>query len=731
MTTSSLAAASGAVRALAPSRAPRRLTLLGLAIVVTTTPAILLAPASLGIVLDDSQQLLAALLAVAALVLAAWRARGEARIVPLVLAGALVLVASGLAAWSSDPAARLTAGGPSIGLFAAAVVVFGSVLLWASLRGMPRERLLPAALQSLIVAAAATTLLTALWGWLVDPSRDDPGLKLALAAAIAIVAGPGATFLALIDRRVRPGLWGPFALIDGLTLGGLAWLGWQRLVTQGTAEAVAPMDPLLSVAALLIAWAGITWGRAPVASDRFLRFARIAADAFPIAAVAACTFLTLVAPDREAYGFVRAGAAVVVALTLARQVLLIRSERRTHLAEQSSETRRRALEDQLQQAQKMEAVGRLAGGVAHDFNNLLTAISGYGELLLDATGPADPRRADVEEILRAAERAADLTRQLLAFSRRQVLQAKVIDLNAAVVEAQSLLARVIGEDVAVRTTLAPGLPPVRVDPVQVTQVLLNLALNARDAMPGGGTLSIETGAAVLDEAYARGHPEVSPGPHVMLAVTDTGCGMDADTLSHAFEPFFTTKPVGQGTGLGLATVFGIVAQSGGTVWVYSEPGLGTTFKVYLPAVGVPVTTAPSRQITAAPRRAEAETILLAEDDAGVRALVERQLSRAGYRVLAADGPEAAEAAARSCPGPIHLLVSDVVMPGRSGPGLAESVRSARPEMRVLFMSGYPRDSIGHGGSIDEGVAFITKPFAGDALLRAVRDVLDGPSAPSG
>jgi two-component system cell cycle sensor histidine kinase/response regulator CckA len=387
-------------------------------------------------------------------------------------------------------------------------------------------------------------------------------------------------------------------------------------------------------------------------------------------------------------------------------------------------TARRQLEDQLRQAQKMEAVGQLAGGIAHDFNNLLTAILGSTQLLLHAMPPEDGRREDVEEIKNAGIRAAELTRQLLAFSRRQVLAPKVLDLNATVSNMDKMLRRLIGEHIELRAALAPDLGPVSADPSQLEQVLLNLAVNARDAMPRGGRLTIETGNVFLTEEYSERHHRVPPGHYVRLIVSDTGVGMDEATQKHLFEPFFTTKEVGKGTGLGLATVYGIVKQSGGYIWVYSEPGHGTTVKVYLPRVAGETEPLPAAAQSPELRRGT-ETVLLVEDALPVRALARKSLQSFGYTVLdAGDGPAALELSARHAGG-IDILVTDVVMPGMSGRELAERLAPTRPGMRVLYTSGYTDDAMVHQGVLHSGVAFLQKPFVPETLARKVRDVLDG------
>ena len=377
---------------------------------------------------------------------------------------------------------------------------------------------------------------------------------------------------------------------------------------------------------------------------------------------------------------------------------------------------------QLQQSQKMEAVGRLAGGVAHDFNNLLTAITGYSDLSLRRLKPEDPLHRNIEEIKRAAFRAADLTHQLLAFSRKQVLQPRVLDLRAVISEMEKMLRRLIGEDIELRYDLNASLGRVKADPGQLQQVLLNLAVNARDAMPGGGKLTIQAANTYLDKEYAGKHVAVVPGRYVMLAVSDNGCGMDEATRARIFEPFFTTKQQGKGTGLGLSTVYGIVKQSQGNIWVYSEVGQGTTFKIYLPRVDQEAE--PLRAAERVEALAEGtETILLVEDDALVRGIARTILCQAGYTVLDAADGESALRICRRHEGTIHLALTDVVMPGMSGRVVADRLKGLRPGLSVLFMSGYTQEAIVHHGVLNEGVNFLEKPFTPDALTRRVREVL--------
>ena len=387
-------------------------------------------------------------------------------------------------------------------------------------------------------------------------------------------------------------------------------------------------------------------------------------------------------------------------------------------------TERKELEEQLRQAQKMEAVGRLAGGVAHDFNNLLTIISGYSQLLMDSTPTDDSLVTCAEEIKKAADRAANLTRQLLAFSRRQVMLPRIMDLNAVVLEMEKMLRRLIGEDIELTTVLAPGLEKVMADSGQIEQVIANLVVNSRDALPRGGKITIETTNVDLDETYARRHASIKPGVYVMLAVTDNGAGMAEDVQRHIFEPFFTTKEQGKGTGLGLATVYGIVKQSGGYIWVYSEVGQGSCFKVYFPAVkDAPLKASPAAPAEE-PSAAGTETILVVEDEEGVRSFVTGALRSRGYNVLEAQHASEALAVAGRHKGPLHLLLTDVVMPHMSGRELAEYLLQVYSGLRVLYISGYTDDTIVHHGVLAPSTAFLQKPFSGEALARKVRQVLE-------
>jgi two-component system, cell cycle sensor histidine kinase and response regulator CckA len=388
-----------------------------------------------------------------------------------------------------------------------------------------------------------------------------------------------------------------------------------------------------------------------------------------------------------------------------------------------AELRRDSLEEQLRQSQKMDAGGRLAGGVAHDFNNLLSVILGYGEDILKQLEPASPFREDLEEICKASTRAADLTKQLLMFSHQQVLEPKVMDLNEVLSNLRRMLQRVLGERSELALLLDPSLGHIRADRSNIEQVCMNLAVNARDAMPLGGKLTIETNNAELDEAFVREHLGTAPGPYVVMAVSDTGIGMDRATRARIFEPFFTTKAPGKGTGLGLSTVFGIVQQSGGGIWVYSEPGQGTTFKLYLPRVDGAVEPVRASVVPSALRGNE--TILLVEDEQQVRAVARRILERNGYHVLLPESIEEAIELADDYPRGIELLVTDVVMPRMSGAELATRLLRKRPQLKVLYVSGYTDAGIGAHGMLEDGAAFLQKPFTSDSLARKVRSVLDG------
>jgi signal transduction histidine kinase len=386
-------------------------------------------------------------------------------------------------------------------------------------------------------------------------------------------------------------------------------------------------------------------------------------------------------------------------------------------------TDRKQLEEELRQSQKMEAVGALAGGIAHDFNNLLTVINGYSDMTLKKMPAEDPLRRNIKEIKDAGDRAAELTSQLLAFSRKQILKPRVYNLNAAITEIDKMLRRIIRENIELRIVLASGLANIKADPGQIEQVIMNLAVNSRDAMPRGGTLTVQTENIHLDEEYVSQNISVSPGDFVRLTVTDTGSGMDQDTQKHIFEPFFTTKDVGKGTGLGLSTVYGIVKQSGGDIMVYSEIGHGTTFKIYLPCIDQPVEKVKWVGDTVE-KYTGTETILLVEDEEIVRKLICEILTDNGYHVLEAATGKAAMSICETYSKPIHMLLTDVVMPKMGGGELRGFVVKSYPDIKVLFMSGYTDDAIAFSGVLDPDTEFIEKPFTPDDLSRKVREVLE-------
>ncbi len=392
-------------------------------------------------------------------------------------------------------------------------------------------------------------------------------------------------------------------------------------------------------------------------------------------------------------------------------------------------TETRTLELQLRQAQKMEAIGRLAGGIAHDFNNLLMVISGYSEFLLERLGPDPQLRGPAQEIANATQRATSLTRQLLAFSRKQMLAPKVLDLNEVVAENLKMLTRMIGEDIDLVMVPGPGLGAVRADPGQIDQVIMNLAVNARDAMPQGGKLTIETASVTLDENFARTHAPLTPGDYIMLAISDTGIGMDSETQSRIFEPFFTTKGA-KGTGLGLSTVYGIVKQSGGFIFVDSQPERGTAFRAYFPRIDGREEVAAAQDSLGISRPGHGEeTILLVEDETHLRRLARQYLEKQGYKVLEAEDGAAALQIVDGYRGTIELLLTDVVMPGMNGRELATNIAKLLPEMRVLYMSGYSENAVGHDGTLDAGVNLLQKPFSLPALKDRVREVLDSERNP--
>ena len=425
-------------------------------------------------------------------------------------------------------------------------------------------------------------------------------------------------------------------------------------------------------------------------------------------------------PEESVLAVLKAGAAAHLAADqLPRLGLTVGHE----MSQAEGRRERARLEQQIRQAQKMEAVGRLAGGVAHDFNNLLTIITGYTDLLLSGSKLDSPQRTALEEIHRAAERGGALTHQLLAFGRRQPFSPRLVQLSQLLVNMEKMLSRLIGEDIELIIVPAADPASVYADPSQLEQVIMNVAVNARDAMPGGGKLIIETAQTEIDDTYVGSAVELKPGSYAMLIISDTGMGMDSETLSHLFEPFFTTKAPGKGTGLGLATAYGIVKQNQGAISVYSEPGRGTTVRIYLPSAEAKAASEPSERRVPAPPRGS-ETILVLEDEARVRKLICEVLHSRGYHVLEAVRAEEAIRIAAEHEGRIDMVLTDVVMPEMSGPQAAEQIRRARPGVKVLFMSGYTDEAMARHGILESGAAFLQKPFLPDALAHKIREVLN-------
>ncbi|MEW6320893.1 MAG: MASE1 domain-containing protein [Acidobacteriota bacterium] len=682
--------------------------------------------------------------------LRAWLSSSPVRdvVLSLLVAGGYWLLAEA-ALFAQAPAGSVTPFWPSAGLAVAAVFLGGSRLLPAVLIGATLTMLsrVPPAVAFAVGAGAALEALAAsylLKRFAFDPRMErvrDPLLLIAvvapLAAVVEALVGTTSTFLAgqfgggeLFASAV---LWWARHWL-GIVLGAALVFAWTRgrgvpWTPARAAEAVALLGAIglviLSVFGLamatdgqnrpvafvlfpVIGWAGLRFGARGAATVTAL----VAAIALPYAASGGGPFRQF---DLESTQFLLH--AFLMLSALSGLVLgAIMAER------DDAHARRLALEEQLRHSQKMEAVGRLAGGIAHDFNNLLTAIIGYTEIVLLGLDPKDPRRADAEEIGRAAMRAADLTRQMLAFSRRQILQPKVIDLNTALSKVEPMLRRVIGEDIVM--TIAPRATHAltRVDPGQVEQVIMNLVVNARDAMPQGGRLTVETGDALLDEEAVRENPDARPGPYVMLAVSDTGVGMPAEVRARIFEPYFTTKEVGKGTGLGLSTVYGIIRQSDGHISVYSEPGLGTTFRVYLPraeAAAVAATDDATRQMPTG-----TEHVLLVEDESSVRRLSREILTRLGYSVTEAASGRAGLALGTDDTRHFDVALCDVILGDMSGPAVVEALRALRPSIRVLYMSGYTDDAIVSTGVLESGQPFLQKPFTPAQLAHKIREVLD-------
>jgi signal transduction histidine kinase/CheY-like chemotaxis protein len=686
---------------------------------------------------DNLQELLAAGGGALAVAVASRRSGGQTRLVQLVLAVALAGAFLGMLAW--DASHSFGSWLMTIGdlLFVGSAVIGVVAVVWAIWRGLPADRLLGVGIDTLIVFLAGTVVVAALW----DASIVAPGDQTAsFGAAIMVATSAGCAF-GLVARRIGWSTSGPWITLAGATVVGASWLLW--LGGLASPATVDVSDFLFSAGILAIGYGGATWQETPSDDAAFERLAAVFDSLLPVGAIVGSITLLAVTKVDLVGNLLGVSAVAVIGTSAVRQLHLYSREARAKAA-QSAATRRLAetvstleleiaerrrleaeretVQERLLVSQRLESIGRLAGGVAHDFNNLLTAIRGHADLAGHHIPADDPGRADLDAIRYAADQAASLTRRLLAFSRNQELRPTVVDLGEIVAGAEPLLRRLLGEPIALEVNVPTDLWPVRVDPGQLESVIVNLAINARDAMESGGRLTIEAANVELDDAYARAHPEVAPGEYAMVAVSDTGVGMDAPTLARAFEPFFTTKEPGKGTGLGLSMVYGTVRQSDGHVFAYSEPGHGTTFRIYLPRTEADPAAGPGTVPSAPlPARPRGETILVAEDEEAVRDMIVAALRRNGHTVLAVgSGEEALEVLERD--DGVRVLLTDVVMRGMTGLELVERARAFRPEVRAVCMSGYTPLRLKTEASND--VTFIAKPFTLSALAEVIGRVLD-------
>lgn len=613
-----------------------------------------------------------------------------------------------------------------------AVVVVDAILV-----GVRPDRLVGVAVDTAIIVLAGVAVIATLW----QTSVVAPGDRTASVGVVILLGTSAGCAFGLIARRIGLSTPGPWLVLLGATTLGAAWLLW--VGNPNAPSTVDLSDFMFSAGLLLIAFGALGWDTTQSDGPGFGRLALLLNSLLPVAAILTSLVLLAVAQGSTFSGLLGVATFAVIATAAARQLHLYARESQAHtaLANRTAEleqavaaleleiTERRRLEaeheamqERLLQSQRLESIGRLAGGVAHDFNNLLTAIQGYADLASRALPADDPVQPDLAAVRHATDQASALTKQLLAFSRNQELRPALVDLGEVAARAEPLLRRLLGERIALVVEAAPDLWPVLVDPNQLEAIVVNLAVNARDAMESGGRLTIETANVELDDEYARTHAEVVPGPYAMLAVSDTGTGMDEATLARIFEPFFSTKGPGKGTGLGLATVYGTVRQSGGHISVYSELGRGSTFKVFLPRAEAGTVEVTERAASVPGSRAGRETILVAEDEDVVRDLVVAALRSWGYRVRAVRSGEEALEAIRGDPALVSLLLTDVVMPGIGGPELVEEARRLRPDLRAICMSGYT--PVGLRREHDQqDLVFIGKPFSLDKLAATIRQVL--------
>jgi signal transduction histidine kinase len=701
---------------------------------VASVVALVGGPASL--FFDDLQELLAAGGGALGLAVASRRNEGPGRRPAMALAVALGSAWLGMLAW--DVSDRFGAPLSSVGdvVFVAGASLGVATVVGSIFNGIARERLIGVAIDTLILFLAGIAVVAALW----RASMVSPGDRLASVGAVMLISASAGCAFGLFSRRVGWTTPGPWILLAGATILGASWLMWiGGLASPATLDA---SDFLFSAGLLMIAYGTVAWDTRPSESSAFERITDVFNSTLPVAAIVGSLALLTVTRGADFADLLGAATAAVIVTSAVRQLHLYSREPRARAAlvartaevqtalaaleleikeRQRLEAEQEAMRVRMVESQRLESIGRLAGGVAHDFNNLLTAIRGYADLAGLRLPAHDEGQGDLAAVRHAADQAGSLTAQLLAFSRNQRLRPSVVDLDEVVSGTEPLLRRLLGERIELVVGSSDDLWPVLVDPSQLESVIVNLAVNARDAMELGGRLTIDTANVELGDEYARDHEEVAPGPYVMVSVSDTGVGMDRETLDRIFEPFFTTKAPGQGTGLGLATVYGTVRQSGGSITADSEPGRGSTFRIYLPRTEEPRPAEETQTATEAPIVAR-ETILVAEDEDAVRAMVTTALERWGHKVVAVRTGEAALAELESRPGEVGVLLTDVVMPGMSGLELIERARRRHPGLRAVCMSGYMPVTIGPGAD-QTNVRFMGKPFTLKQLEETIRQVL--------
>jgi signal transduction histidine kinase/CheY-like chemotaxis protein len=712
-----------------------RAVLLISAAVTLVISVLALVAGPLDLLFDDAQELTAAGGPALALAMAGRRDERPGRALSLAMAAALGSAFAGMIAW--DLAHDLGAWLSSVGnvVFVAGAFLGVATIAWAIFGAIPRDRLTGVAIDTLIVFLAGVTVVAAFW----QESLVGPQDRVAAIGAVLLVAAAASGAFGLFGRGIGWSTPGPWILLLGAMVLGTSWLMWAG--GMASPSTVDVWDFVFSAGLLLIAFGVLGWDTTPSSGPAFERLGTVLGSLLPVGAIfGSLALFALIRESNSADLLAFAVAAVIVASAIrqlhlfsqearARNALVMRttelqsamSALRLEIGErQRLESEREEMQLRMAESQRLESIGRLAGGIAHDFNNLLTAIRGYADLAGLRLPPGDQGHEDIAALRHATDQAADLTAQLLAFSRNQRLRPSVLDLNEVVNRAEPLLRRLIGEHVELTVNAQADLWPVLADASQIESIIVNLAVNARDAMESGGRLTIETANVELDERSDVAQAEVVPGPYAMVAVSDTGVGMDEATLSHIFEPFFATKSTGKGTGLGLAVVYGTVRQSGGYVGVLSAPDKGTTFRIYLPPTKAIGPAGEDRAAAPRAHRVGRETILVVEDEAPVRAMIATALQRWGYSVVAVrDGEEALAEVGRGTD--FGVLLTDIVMPGTSGLDLADKVLSRCPNVRVICMSGYTPPNL--GPALDPQVRFLAKPFTLGKLEQLMREVL--------